>query len=249
MDGTQPHTRHNTQPDSGRVNREAVLARTIGLDVDGPEFVGNSREARRARRLRDLEIGRVMAMNMMARLEMGSAGQLFGDAQAIVEKINPYSAMTQMMQAVRRGVALEERIDEDPEDKAARLAKESAARDRAAKAVAAPPLRSKTKAVRRAVRSASYDMDTELDREEREDLLDDLFDDYDEDEDFSGDTVEIVMQLCCDFADRLGVLNPIEQAGILDSPANTTPEQRHAIMRAVAEGYIDRIAPKPPPDG
>jgi hypothetical protein len=35
----------------------------------------------------------------------------------------------------------------------------------------------------------------------------------------------------------------------LDPPANTTPEQRQAIMRAVAEGYIVRIAPKPPPDG
>ena len=44
---------------------------------------GNTREARRTRRMNDLQIGRMLALQAIARLHDGMAGKLYGDAQAI----------------------------------------------------------------------------------------------------------------------------------------------------------------------
>ncbi|HTJ64738.1 MAG TPA: hypothetical protein VL899_13110 [Alphaproteobacteria bacterium] len=227
----------------------------------GSDCIGDAEEARRARRRRDLEIARMMAMDMMALLAQGAAGRLMGDAQAIVDKINPYSAMTQMMQAVQRCIHQEEQLDQTVEERAKRLAAEAEAREaerlaaearakaaaeRAAQPDTGPSVHDRKKLIRRAMGMAARDMDATMSRLERELELDELFLEFDDYGSFSGDAVEITMRLCCDLAEQLGCIDPIEPGGLTDLPKDATPEERVAALRELAQSYLDRAAGKPP---
>jgi len=213
---------------------------------------GDTREARRTRRMNDLEIGRMLALQAIARLNDGVAGKLFGDAQAIVEKLNdPYLAMSRLYQELRRIVALEEQLDEDAEERAKRLAAEAVAREKAARdaalrqteAAAAQAEKDTKRAVRRAVGFAYRDGFPETTQPDRENLLDDLFDDYDEYQGYGDDPVAVVARMCAELG-----LTP--EAGPDADPAVT--EQARALE--FARGYLERagmaFAPvHGPPDG
>jgi len=227
----------------------------------GSDCIGNAEEARRARRRRDLEVSRMMAMDMMALLTEGAAGRLMGDAQAIVDKINPYTAMTQMMRAVQLCIHQEEQLDQTVEERAKRLAAEAEAREarrlaaearartaseRAARAQADAALTEKKALIRRAVGMAAKDMDFEMGRLDRECELDELFLDFEDYDSFKGDAVEITMRLCCDLAEKMGCRDPLEEGGLTDEPEGTTPEQRLQAMRDLAKSYLDRASDEPP---
>jgi hypothetical protein len=166
---------------------------------------GDVREARRARRLESLERVRLAAEEMALHLADGVAGRLPEDEQEMFAKIrDPYLAFSRAERAVRRIAALEDRLDEDAETRAARIAAErtaqAAADARAAAAraeeAAQAPGRAKKRAIRRAMRRVLRDTDPETEYLDREVLLDDLFDDYESYDDYAGEPAEIVAKLC-----------------------------------------------------
>ncbi len=201
-----------------------------------------ARETRRARRLVSLENLRNGCEEAVKRLVDGTAGRLPYDEQEIFERVkDPYLAIERMARSVRRIVALEDRLDESAEARAARLAAEAAARanaERDAEAWAAgQPERDKKKLIRRAVRTAYQDGEPDLDHREREDLLNDLFNDYDEIDDYDGDPAEIVARFCAQLR-----LSPAVVP--LDGDEDEPPEQAKARAVAFARGYLDLLAPQ-----
>jgi hypothetical protein len=163
------------------------------------------RAARRARRLESLERVRLAAEEMALHLADGVAGRLPEDAQEVFAKIrDPHLAFSRAERAVRRLAALEDRLDEDAETRAARIAAERAAQAAAdaraaalrAEDAARAPERAKKHAIRRAMRRVLRDADPETEYLDREVLLNDLFDDYESYDNYAGDTAEIVAKLC-----------------------------------------------------
>jgi hypothetical protein len=162
-----------------------------------------AREARRMERLRQLEVLRERADIISAQLCNMIQGKLPPDESAAFAHINdPTLAFTRVCTAIRRMVALEERIDEDAETRAERLAAEAAKR---AQAEAAAQIATATQnhhdkirvnrsLARKALLGDIRARDTDMSRIRRELLLNDLTDDLD-DLDYTGDIDALIAGL------------------------------------------------------
>jgi len=207
----------------------------------GVAFDGDTaREARRERRLNHLEILRNIGMEMAAALGHATAGRHQYNIQAFAETHDPALAFSRLSMAIRRIVALEDRLDEDAATRAARLAEEKAAEARKA---ARESLMGEKRIVRRAVREACKDTYPDWDRKERENLLDDLFRDYD---DYNhGPLAEVVASICTDLgiAPDMTLWEDAPKEG--EEP---DPVKLKALTLEMAEEYLELVtAPAAPP--
>lgn len=212
-----------------------------------------AREARRMERLRQLEVLRERADIISAQLCAMIQGKLPPDESAAFAHINdPTLAFTRVCTAIRRMVALEERIDEDAETRAERLAAEAVKRTQAEAAAriaaAAQDNRDKIRLNRSLARKALLGdiraRDADMSRIRRELLLNDLTDDLD-DLDYSGDVDALIAGLrkeldavleapavAANDAERSGTLVKAQQAKLGD--LNALIEQtRDQIQRAL----------------
>lgn len=219
-------------------------------------------------RLVRLEGMREMGYEMARRLNDYVAGRLSPDeCTAFADIKDPTLAFSRMTSTVRRIIALEERLDEDAETRETRIAAEQAERARKIAAeeaarqqairnaeaarvreAAEAPLREKKQLVRHGLHEASFDMDDDLNHEDRESLLDDLFDQYEIYDDYAGDPDEILAQLIGELEKQLGDLTPDSASGLKAVSTAASPEEFEAGMLALARAYLDRVAPKKPPD-
>lgn len=152
-----------------------------------------AREARNMARLNHLELLRNIGMEIAAGLGHAAAGRNQFNTEAFARVADPAASFNRIALAIRRIVALEDRLDEDAATRAARLAEEKAAEARKA---ARESLMVEKRIVRRAVREACKDTYPDWDRKERENLLDDLFRDYDDYN--NGPLAEVVASICTD---------------------------------------------------
>jgi len=162
-----------------------------------------AREARRMARLEQLERLRERADRISAQLCNMIQGRLPPDACAAFAHINdPTLAFTRVCTAIRRMVALEERIDEDAETRAERLAAEAAKRAQAeAAARIATATQNHHDKIRvhrfladKALRADIRARDTDMSRVRRELLLNDLTADLN-DLDYMGDIDALIAGL------------------------------------------------------
>ncbi len=204
-------------------------------------------------RLRQLEVLRERADIISAQLCAMIQGKLPPDESAAFAHINdPTLAFARVCTAIRRMVALEERIDEDAETRAERLAAEAAKRAEAEAAAriatAAEVNRDKIRLNRSLARKALLGdiraRDADMSRIRRELLLNDLTDDLD-DLDYMGDVDALIAGLrkeldavleapavAANDAERSGTLAKAQQAKLGD--LNALIEQtRDQIQRAL----------------
>lgn len=162
-----------------------------------------AREARRMERLRQLEVLRDRADIISAQLCNMIQGKLPPDEAAAFAHISdPTLAFTRVCTAIRRMVALEERIDEDAETRAERLAAEAAKRaqaEAAAEIATAAKDRQDTIRVHRHVARKTLlgdirARDRDMTRFRQERLLDDLTNDLN-DLDYAGDIDALIAGL------------------------------------------------------
>jgi hypothetical protein len=199
-----------------------------------------AREARRERRLNHLEILRNIGMEMAAALGHATMGRTEYNIQAFAKTHDPALAYTRITLAIRRIVALEDRLDEDARTRAARIAEEQAEETRKA---ARESLNAEKRIVRRAVREAVREADADLDRDRREKLLDDLFSDYD---DYNhGTLAQVVAGICTD----LGIVPDMtlwEHAP--KEGEQPDPVKLKALTLEMAEEYLaEAMQTAPPP--
>jgi hypothetical protein len=179
-------------------------------------------EARRMERLTVLARMRDRADRIAGALCDAIEGKLPAeDSPAVAHIANPVLAFTRVATAIRRIVALEERIDEDAEARAKRLADEEAAR---AKAEAAAVLAHNTDvnkrrvtalrwAAQKVVRGEIRARDNSMTRVRREMLLSDLTADLG-DYDFMVDPETVMQQIMDELDDILGPKPPaLKDAG------------------------------------
>jgi len=203
--------------------------------------VGDTLEAARARRRRDMENARLMAMEVAARMTEAMAGRLPDHECPMFSRIkDPVVSLSRLLRVVGQLGLLEERFAEDAETRAKRIEAEQAAREQAARAARARLEREaeqdlydeKKKTIRSAMRQISRDAEPDLPYAERELRLDDLFEDFENYEDYDGDPVEIVATLCA----AMG-LRPEREFGQDD-----TPEAEKARAHTMAKTYLDALA-------
>jgi hypothetical protein len=207
----------------------------------GVAFDGDAaREARRERRLNHLEILRNIGMEMAAALGHATVGRTEYNIQAFAKTHDPALAYTRIALALRRIVALEDRLDEDARTRAIRLKEE---REAEARKAARESLNAEKRIVRRAVREAFREATPDLDRDRREKLLDDLFRDYD---DYNhGTLAQVVAGICTD----LGVVPDMtlwEHAPAEGEEPD--PVKLKALTLEMAEEYLaEAMQTAPPP--
>jgi hypothetical protein len=220
---------------------EAVKHATAGLETTDR---WNTPEARRERRARDMELARMMAIEVAARMAEAMAGRIpeyqcpmFGQIK------DPVAAFANLNRAIIQIAMYEDRLDESAEERAARLAAENTARAQAAQK--AETQRGYTQSqgrraerrthIQRAMREITIDCKPDLDCHEREDLLDELFLEYDFDENASWDRnpAEIVYDLCA----RVGFeFTPIDPA--LRNEERDPADRRSDALKLV-QHYLD----------
>ncbi len=224
---------------------QAKLTHDTGFGPNGEAMPGDeARETRRKIRMESLERLRIAAEEMALRLNEGTACRLPPEQQADFARIkDPYLDFSRVALALRRIVAQQERLDEDAETRAARLAVEQAEREQMWQEQPAwaddadPALNAKKKLIRRAVRNAHQDAVPGMAHWERMEQLDDLFDEYEQLDDYDGDPAEIVATLCA-------MLNLAPQVMPPKSGEDEKPAAAKARAVAFAQGYLDLLAPQ-----
>jgi hypothetical protein len=221
------------------------------IDRDGVppiDEAARARQARREERLGDLRKVRRctgLAIEHIAHYIAGHASWEQADPSVKLRDLT--NALGRLDKEVRQIVALEERIDEDAETRAARIAEEKAKREAEARAeqrrLEMKPQEDKEELIRRAVKLAHRDAYPGLTRIEREDLLGDLFEDYEEFGDLSGPPVRIVADFCAVFAqdpeaDLTNIPDFAEDYGDETDP----DEQQKIRWRSWAQNCLDHIA-------
>jgi hypothetical protein len=219
---------------------EAVKHATAGLEATDQ---WNTPEARRERRARDMELARMMAIEVAARMAEAMAGRIpeyqcpmFGQIK------DPVASFANLNRAIIQIAMYEDRLDES----AARLAAEKAAREQAAQNAEAQRKYTQSQVrraerkthIQRAVREITLDAQPDLDCHTRDDVLDELFLEYDLDENASWDRnpAEIVHDLCT----RIGIEFVALDPGLQDEKRD--PAERRADALALAQRYLDATA-------
>ena len=204
-------------------------------------------EARRERKARDMELVRMMAVDLAARMSDTIAGRIPQDQCPMLEGIkDPVAAFANLSRAIVQIGMYEDRLDESAEERAQRLAAETAARAQAAKAAEGQRRNSKSEADRavrrihfqRAMREIALDSMPDADAHEREEVLDELFLDFDYDSNasYDGDLAETILDLCA----RAGFnFEPKDPAQWDEKP---DPAERRAAALKLVRSYLDATA-------
>lgn len=172
-----------------------------------------AREARRMARLAALERLRVRAERISEKLcDLIDDTLPAKEREAFARVADPTLAFTRVATAIRRIVAIEEQIDEDAEERAARLAEEAARRAKAAAEAERLPvdrrihLAASRRIARLAMRDAIAARDSTFDGIRREGLLNDLTADLD-DLDYADDLDLVMVQIGKELD---AILGPVE---------------------------------------
>jgi hypothetical protein len=221
------------------------------IDRDGVPPIDEAalaRQARREERLGDLRKVRRCAGRAIEHVtDYIGEHATYGQTDPSIKLRELTSSLARLEKEFRQIVALEERIDEDAETRAARIAEEKARREADARAeqrrLEMKPQEDKEELIRRAVKLAHRDAYPGLTRIEREDLLGDLFEDYEEFGDLSGPPVRIVADFCAVFAqdpeaDLTNIPDFAEDYGDETDP----DEQQKIRWRSWAQSCLDHIA-------
>ena len=165
--------------------------------------------------------------------------------------VDPTLALTRLTRSLRQISALEDKLDEDDEERATRRAAEAEAREQAKRREEAsrretaesPELKRRKFGIRHAMRNLLVDADPGLGHMRRERLLDDLFSDYEVyDPTYAAAPAEIMLELC-----REAEIDPApgtdddEDTAADDEDAPVIRDEAQAL--AVIWRYLAAVAP------
>jgi hypothetical protein len=192
------------------------------------------RKSRRDHRMWVLQNARQAAAGLVTWIADGVHDRLDDDQQKNWDRkvADPARSMDLATRALVRVVAAEERLDEDAETRAARIAAEQAKRAEALRHRAIDQAETRKKTIRRTMTGILRDAEPDLDWVERELQLEDLFEDFEDD---GQDPVEAVARLCA----RLGYAPEPEE---LPDGSTETPQEAQGRTMALARAYYDSFA-------
>ena len=211
---------------------------TVGTElvsVDPAVFEAKMRAYRREKRMDALQDCRKYATGLVAWIGDGAHDQLDDRQQKNWDRkvSSPGREMDLATRAVVRVIAAEERLDEDAETRAARIAKEQAERAEARKAQIPTETEIRKTAIRRTVAGIYRDAEPNLSWIDRELDLEELFAEFEEDD--GEDPVETVARLCA----RLGYAPEPQE---LPDGSTETPEEAKERTLTLARDYYDSYA-------
>ena len=218
-----------------------------GEAASGPE---DARAKRRAARLARLDRAGQKTEQAIDRLVEYMHGQLPEPlAQPFARIVDPTLALTRLTRSLRQISALEDKLDQDDEERATRReaeAREQAKREEEAsqtKTAESPELERRKSGIRHAMRNLLFDADMGLNHTRRERLLDDLFSDYEVyDPAYAADSARIMLDLC-----REAEIDPApgpdgeEDSAVDDEDAPVIRDEAQAP--AVIWRYLAAVAP------
>lgn len=212
----------------------------------------DTREERRRERLARLEEMDDMIRFAADRLKQYIAGELFDrEAEPFAGITDPCVTLTRLARAQRQIVALQEKLEDDAEARARRLADEAAKREKAACAAEAEQeatdkaerIEGNKRLIRRAMKEASFERGPGrgLASPEREKLLGDLMSDYERHDDLDRDVVEIMEDLEREIGLMAGRAEP-------DSPEDEAAANLRQLVITIERRLLRLLAKTEPED-